>query len=123
MLCGGKNPNFSQKLKLYLNFSLKGDLRPKFHSSFLAVFLLILCRKNFQQSFRRFNYFSRNCEATQTFEFDVSDNIPANVQSILNLFVLGFFCIFLLILRRRNLLQNFVTFSIIFHDVMKLKKF
>ena len=53
-----------------------------------------------------------------TMPLDVSDVIPMNVHNIL-----PFFCIFLLILWRKDILQKFMIFLTIFHEVMKLISF
>ena len=55
----------------------------------------------------------------QSFEFKEGDVIPLNVDNISPLF----FHIFLLILLRNNLQQSLLAFSIIFHEVIKLRNF
>ena len=56
----------------------------------------------------------------KSFEFGVSDIIPANVQ---NISPLVFFIHLLLILRGRKFPQSFMVFWTIFHELMKLRNF
>ena len=53
----------------------------------------------------------------QSFELDVIDFIPAIVLNILPLL----FCMFLSISWRKNFLEIFMAFLIIFYEVMKLR--
>ena len=57
----------------------------------------------------------------QSFEFGVSDVIPANVQNISPLVV--FLCVFLLVLWRKNIVQSFMVLLILLREIMKSRRF
>ena len=69
--------------------------------------------------FWRFGQISRSYRELQSFEFSVSDVIPANVQ---NIWPLVFFA-FLLVLWSKNLLWSFTVFLTIFYELVKLQSF
>ena len=62
------------------------------------------------------SFFSFREMKLQSFEFDLTDVIPTNVQIISHLV---FFFMFSLILCGKKLLQGFMVFLVIFHELTK----
>ena len=97
----------------------KGGLRPKLHSCFYGITLLILCRKRLAQSFVGFwSIFTKlwshkllNSAQITSYREYTKHRTP------------GFLCIFLLILWRKRLQQSFMAFLSISDELMKFQSF
>ena len=84
-------------------------LRSKTHHGFYDIILMILWKKELCAKFCGILVSSHDATELLSFGPGVNDVIPANVQ---NIFILGFLCIMLLLLWKKNLLHSLMAISL-----------
>ena len=97
---------------------LKGDLRPKLHSYFMADFCWFYGYRALYKVLWRLDQVARNYKITN-FEFSKSDVILVDVQKVSPLVFSGF----LLVVWRKNVLLSFMWSLTIFRELARLRSF